>query len=147
MTFDTIRVKVGFPESALGNDREGYDLTVTRDLVEGYAIQHISSLDHPCLTLSGVQRAWGTLWFGNVQPTTILSRPDLWHEAHNKIHPTHRRWIDAQKRAFMFNGGWWWPSLIRELADGWIVILNENHPLEPRLNGCFFVSKSASYER
>lgn len=105
------------------------------DLVEGFTLQHLADFDHPTLTLTNVHKAFGTLWYGDNRPTLILSNPELYSRFRTLLAPMQRRWEGPFKRGLMFNSAYWWASTSPELRDGKILLLNENSPEDPKMNG------------
>lgn len=143
MKFETVHIGKPISDQIAGSSFAGLDLSVTSDLIDGYLIQHISGSDGENLTLTNFFRAHGSLTYGNVRPTVVLSSAQILRDVVFKITPSQRPqgWDGPFKRGFKIAGSPWWPSLIPEVESGWIVLLNEDHPLEPRLNGCFKVGE------
>jgi len=122
-------------------DAAEHHLAVTTDLIDGYAIRHLAEFDSEFLTITNVLKAHGTLTYGNVHPTLILSSTQLLRELISKVHPRNHPlgWDGPFRRGYKMMGAPWWPSMIPEMDDGWVVLLNEDHPMNPKLNGCYKV--------
>lgn len=115
------------------------NLPVTTDLIEGHAIQHLAEFDKEYVTITNVLKAHGTLTYGKSSPTMILSNAKILRELVSKVHPKQRpqAWDSPYMRGFKMRGSLWWTSLIPEMDDGWIVLLNEDRPMNPSRNGCY----------
>jgi hypothetical protein len=103
--------------------------------------QHLSQFDDNDALISTAQRAYGTLWYGNVKPDFIMAPYRVTGRVWDAIMPRQRVHVKCsrsrQNRAFIFCGAVWFGN--DALTDE-IVLINERFR-ENKFNGWYRASK------
>ena len=102
------------------------------DKLATFTSKHFEEFDGQ-LTIEKATKLYGTLWYGNLHPTLVLSSKKNKEEMMRKLVPNlEMKWYKG-KRSFQFYGAIWTES--EEVTDGKIYMLNHNDPCNPKLNG------------
>lgn len=114
------------------------EYNVTEDAIPGFTVQYFEQYnsDPP---ITGAQKLYGQLTYGNVHPDLILSSEKMMKRMVRCFVPAHRKPVMyGCNFGFFFNGSIWSHAegTDSDIGDGWVFILNREHPLNPRLNGC-----------
>jgi hypothetical protein len=112
--------------------------TVTEDAMPGFVVRYFEEHngDPP---LTGMQKLLGQCWFGATRPDLILSSEKMMKRmVRLLIYDQRKPVMYGCNFGFYFNGAVWsYPDGTGvDIADGWVFVLNREHPLSPRLNGC-----------
>ena len=114
-------------------------MDVSENIVTGFKVRRVLDAEgKPPLT--GANTCWGTLWYGNIHPTVILSSYAIKMQFAKIMKPGHVVPVWYRNHfGFHFCGSPW---VNDESLDGtdWIVMLREDMPDDPRLNGCYLFS-------
>jgi hypothetical protein len=112
------------------------DLYVSDEFVDGYWIQRLKDIDgQPPMT--GAAMAFNTLTYGNSHPTVIWSSEGMKKYFMKLFKPGHvtPRFYDGSYGFQFYGVPWIDKDFLRDTNT--VVMLNENNPMNPRLNGCY----------
>ena len=104
---------------------------VNDELVEGFLIQMLPVHD-PAFPVARALKCYAQLQYGNLKPTAIWSSKEVKEMFLEQLHPAIRRSTGALK----WWGGFWQEKDFLQ-GDDTVILLNEQHPMNPRLNGCY----------
>jgi hypothetical protein len=103
-------------------------------------MRHLEECDTDVLTISAVNRAFGTMWFGDERPTVIISSRAIKEQMMCLIRREYLKplpWAKNLEEGFLFNGAYWIHAEC--IKDGEIHMHNSRFPDSERFNGWFKV--------
>lgn len=86
--------------------------------------------------MTASHKAFGSLWYGDVKPTLILSTEAVMMRTLRILMPSARKpAMYGGNTGFMLNGAIW--SHDGEVEEGVVYVLNQNFILDSKLNGFY----------
>jgi hypothetical protein len=111
---------------------------VTEDAIPGFVVQYFEQYnDDPPLT--GAMHLSAELTYGNLYPDLILSSEKMMKRVLACLKDDQRKpAMYGCNCGFLFRNAIWSHSENTGVSidDGWVFMLNRNHPKNARLNGC-----------
>lgn len=107
-------------------------IDVTRTAVSGFTVRRITDADKkPPMTAA--MTCFGSLWWGTKKPTLILSTKRFMEWIRDRIMKPDQ--VTPVNGGFLFNGAVW--TYRDTIQPGWVFMLNEEYPNDPKFNGCY----------